>query len=95
METCTVQNFGEVFPWFFMIFGCFWALVVLATVVISIIAFCSICRKAGFSWALGLLVLVPVGNLILILYLAFADWPILKRLRGLESTAKAESPGHD
>jgi hypothetical protein len=46
--------------------------------VLPTIAFWKICAKAGFSGALGLLILVPVGNLILPLYLAFAKWPALK-----------------
>ena len=46
--------------------------------VLPTIAFWKICVKAGFSGALGLLMLVPVGNLILPLYLAFAKWPALK-----------------
>ena len=46
--------------------------------VLPTIAFWKICSKAGFSGALGLLMLVPVGNLILPLYLAFAEWPALK-----------------
>jgi hypothetical protein len=36
-------------------------------------------RKAGFSPWLGLLMLVPGVNLFMIFFLAFADWPALKR----------------
>lgn len=48
-------------------------------------AYCRICSKAGFSWALGLLMLVPVANIVLPLVLAFGDWPIQKKLRNLQS----------
>ena len=34
-----------------------------------------ICRKAGFSPWLGVLSVIPVANLALLLFLAFAEWP--------------------
>ena len=37
--------------------------------------------KAGYSWALGLLMLVPIANIIMPFVLAFGDWPIYKELR--------------
>ena len=46
--------------------------------ILPTIAFWKICSKAGFSGALGLLMLVPIANIILPLYLAFAEWPALK-----------------
>jgi hypothetical protein len=46
--------------------------------ILPVIIFWKICSKAGFPGALGLLMLLPVGNIILMLYLAFAQWPILK-----------------
>jgi len=45
--------------------------------VIPVLAFWKICSKAGFPAPLGLLMLVPVANVVLPLYLAFADWPAL------------------
>ena len=53
-------------------------LVSLFAAILLTIAFCKICSKAGFSGALGLLMLVPIANIILPLYLAFAEWPALK-----------------
>ena len=58
----------------------------LVAVIISIIAFCRIFSKAGYCWALGLLILIPLGNLIMLLVLAFSDWPIKKELRGLKQS---------
>jgi hypothetical protein len=43
------------------------------------LAFWKICSKAGFPGALGLLIIFPVVNVILVLYLAFAEWPALRR----------------
>lgn len=65
----------------FIVFGILVALIVLA---IQILAFCKIFSKAGYCWAFGLLALVPFGTLILLLILAFADWPIQKELRALK-----------
>ena len=45
-----------------MMFGIFVGLIVLA---IKVLIFCKICSKAGYSWALGLLILVPIANIII------------------------------
>ncbi len=44
-----------------------------------------ICAKTGYSGALGLLMLVPVANLVLLLVLAFGSWPIEEELRRLRA----------
>ena len=64
-----------------MMFGIFFGLIAVA---IKALIFCMICSKAGYSWALGLLILVPIANIILAFYLAFADWPVQKELRSLK-----------
>ena len=51
---------------------------VLLCVSLKVIAFWKICSRVGFSGALGLLMLVPIANIILPLYIAFAKWPALK-----------------
>ena len=45
--------------------------------VLPLIAFWQICTKAGFPGPLALLMLVPIGNLVLLFYVAFAPWPAL------------------
>ena len=40
--------------------------------------FCKIFSKAGFHWALGILMIVPIANIIMPFFLAFGDWPALK-----------------
>jgi hypothetical protein len=55
------------------LFGIF-MLVMLAVVIVP----CwFICKKAGFSPWLSLLNLIPVGNLVLLYVLAFADWKVV------------------
>ena len=44
---------------------------------IIVIPFWFICKKAGFSPWLTLLNLVPLGGLVLIYVLAFADWKVI------------------
>jgi hypothetical protein len=44
-----------------------------------VLPFWMICKKAGFAPALALLMLVPVANIILPFYLAFASWPALQQ----------------
>jgi hypothetical protein len=56
----------------------------LIAVAIKVLIFCKIFSKAGYSWALGLLILVPIADIIIAFYLAFADWPVQKELRKLK-----------
>ena len=60
-------------------------LIVLVIIGLLIIwPFCRIVRKAGFPPLLGLLIIVPLGNIALLLFLAFADWPALRQIKGQE-----------
>jgi hypothetical protein len=63
-----------------IVFMCIWAVIALGIAAVAVVAFWKICSKAGYPGALGLLALVPLANFILILYLAFARWPILDEL---------------
>jgi ATP/ADP translocase len=58
-----------------------WHLIVLGTVglVIFVLPFWQIFRKAGFPPALSLLMLVPFVSIIVLFVLAFSDWPALRR----------------
>ena len=64
-----------------IIFAVFVSLIVIA---IKVLIYCKIFSKAGYSWALGLLMLVPIANIIMAFFLAFADWPIRRELRRLK-----------
>jgi hypothetical protein len=52
-------------------------IVILICLAIVIVPFWFILKKAGFSPWLSLLNAVPLGNLILIYVLAFADWKVV------------------
>jgi hypothetical protein len=51
-------------------------IMMLVFLVIIIVPFWFICKKAGFSPWLSLLNVIPAGNLILIYVLAFAEWKV-------------------
>ena len=54
-------------------------IVVLFVVIFLLIPYWRIFEKAGFSPALSLLMLIPIVNIAMIYYLAFAEWPSLKQ----------------
>ena len=58
-------------------------IIILAIIAIIIVPYSRIFKRAGFHWALGILMVVPIVNLVLILFLAFAPWPIEKDTKDL------------
>ena len=52
-------------------------IIIVVFYAIVIVPFWFICKKAGFSPWLSLLNIVPMGNLILIYVLAFAQWKVV------------------
>jgi hypothetical protein len=52
-------------------------ILILIGLAILVIPFWFICKKAGFSPWLSLLNIIPLGNLILIYVLAFAEWKVV------------------
>ena len=74
----------DVAPFVVMIFGLMALLVGLLFFVLTIVIWCKIFSKAGYCWALGLLMLVPIANLVMMLVLAFSDWPVHRELRLLK-----------
>jgi len=48
-------------------------------VLLTLIPYWKICTKAGFPGPLSLLMLVPIANIILLFYIAFAEWPALRQ----------------
>lgn len=52
-----------------------WMLVVAIVVVIPV---WRICQRTGYPGWLGILILIPIVNLLFLYFLAFADWPVNK-----------------
>jgi uncharacterized membrane protein YhaH (DUF805 family) len=63
---------------FFATFG----LVMLAIFVFMLFCYAKIFSKAGYSGWLSLLMIVPLVNLILFIWFAFAEWPVVRQARG-------------
>jgi hypothetical protein len=62
----------------------------LAVVVVILLIFglwSQIFHKAGYSRWLALLLCVPVANLVLIIWFAFANWPVETELRRLRANS--------
>jgi len=76
-------------PIFVMIILAFAIFVGLIVTIIKVLLYCKVFSKAGYCWAFGLLVLVPIVNIVMPFILAFGDWPIQKELRAL----KPQTPG--
>jgi len=55
--------------------------IVLAFTAIKVFSFCRIFSKAGYSWAFGLLMLLPLSEVVIPLILALIDWPVCKEIR--------------
>ena len=64
----------------------------IALIVFSVIIYWKIFSKAGYSGALGLLMLVPIANIIMLCILAFGEWPIYRELNQLRQQAMGRSP---
>ncbi len=79
-------------PLFSIILLLVWLVFFVVGTAIALIIWCKLFSKAGYHWALGLLVLVPIANLVVCFYLAFADWPILKELRQLRQQQSPNNP---
>ena len=58
--------------------------ILILIVAVIIIPFSKIFERAGFHWSLGILMVVPVVNLALISFLAYAPWPIEKNTKDLQ-----------
>jgi len=85
MESFVVaQHHPDMAPVLIVLLIIFGILIALIAIAIKVLIFCKISSKAGYSWALGLLMLVPIADIIMAFFLAFADWPIQKQLRKLK-----------
>ncbi|MFL5667294.1 MAG: hypothetical protein ACJ8BW_38995 [Ktedonobacteraceae bacterium] len=64
-------------------------LITVAVIVFSVIIYWKIFSKAGYSGALGLLMFVPIANIVVLCILAFGEWPIYRELNQLRQMAAA------
>jgi low affinity Fe/Cu permease len=90
MEPCVLSYHGEENAVLTFIFALLIAFVVMVIIAIKLLIICKIFSKAGYSWALGLLMLIPIINIIMAFFLAFADWPVQRELRRLKQQQQIE-----
>ena len=50
--------------------------------IVAVVAFWRICAKVGFPGWYGVGVVIPMVNIVLVLFLAFAEWPLERKLSG-------------
>jgi hypothetical protein len=58
------------------------AIIAVIGVVFVVVPYWFIFRKAGFHPALSLLMIIPLAGVIMRFFLAFAEWPSLKKTDG-------------
>jgi hypothetical protein len=73
-------------------FGLFIGIISIVLLVLAIVIWWRIFSKAGYNGALSLLMFVPIANLIMLLILAFAEWPILTELNQLRMMRSQQYP---
>lgn len=73
-------------------FGLFIGIIAIASVILAIVIWWRIFSKAGYSGALSLLMFIPIANLIMLLILAFAEWPIQAELNQLRMMRSQQYP---
>lgn len=64
------------------------ALLVLIVVVLGVVVWWRVLAKTGYPGALGLLMLIPGVNAVLLLILAFSEWPIEAEVRRLRDRVR-------
>lgn len=70
----------EIIGLFTGVFGC--SLVILF-LVFAVVVWWKIFAKAGYGGALGLLMLIPGVNLVMLCILAFGQWPVLREVEDM------------
>jgi hypothetical protein len=86
METCGPNGAVQ------LVGGCFMLVIWLAMIILPAVLSCKIFSKAGYHWALGLIMLIPIGNLVMLCVLAFGQWPIHRELDALKTQTAASPP---
>ena len=69
-------------------------LILLMGLVVVLIPWYKIFSKAGYSsgWGMSLAMLVPVVNVVLLFWFAFATWPIEQKLGSALSSSSGSQP---
>ncbi len=52
----------------------------VVAIIFSAVVYWRIFSKAGYSGAMGLLMFIPIANIVVLCILAFGEWPIYREL---------------
>src|SRR5216683_6017912 len=63
----------------------------VVAIIFSAVVYWRIFSKAGYSGAMGLLMFIPIANIVVLCILAFGEWPIYRELNYLKQKV-ARSP---
>ncbi len=63
------------------------AIVALVSVVFTVLIYFMIFKRTGMNPWLSLLMLVPLANFVMLIILAFTEWPIQRELNALRAQA--------
>lgn len=58
-------------------------IIICISLFITLFPFWRIFSRAGYPGALAILMLIPLANIILLFFLALAEWPVLRELNEL------------
>jgi hypothetical protein len=67
----------------------FFGIIALVTVAFTVLIYYFIFKRTGMSPWLSLLMLVPIANFVMLLILAFSEWPIQRELKALRAQLTA------
>ena len=67
-------------------------LIALISLAITALIYCKISSKAGYHWAMGLWMLVPIANIVVMCIFIFGQWPVLRELQALKHGQMAPPP---
>jgi hypothetical protein len=81
---CADFNPNDIAPCFILAFVAVALMIALIAAIIKTWIYCMVFHKAGYGWAWGLLILVPIANIIIPFVLALGDWPVRRELRLLK-----------
>jgi hypothetical protein len=88
MDCTKICDYGAA-PVFVLFFVALALLILLIVAIVRTWIYCMVFHKAGYNWAWGLLMLVPIANIIMPFVLALGDWPVRRELRQLKQSARA------
>ena len=57
----------------------------IAISALMVFVWCRIFSKAGYHWAMGLLIMVPIANIVVPFILAFGQWPLHREIEELRN----------